>query len=382
MTQQHAATERGDAQLRAWMDAEAEAPASTRLFEQVFASTRTMPQVRRWPAWWPFSPDRAGGTGGTWTRRLLLLAAVALVALGAAMLAGGGQPFRSFDRPVPSLESRAVTVFAQTCAHPRSIAVVGSDVWVTCLDQVRWFDRSGAVEGALSGTALGVDAAGGWLATGDRVASLDRAGTLGPLLPAPNISDVALDDGSAWAMDATDHRVVRVDRTTNTLMATIALPSRPSTIVASGGKAWVLLPDIERIAVVDPASNSVTDLVVVAHPAAILAAFDAIWVVSDAPLALTRIDPATLRTDRHPIQALGSSRPDIATRRMSVADVGGSLWIAADAEVAELDPTTVAALRVISVLATDPIPIGGIAGLDGQLLLIGPDQDRILAISP
>src|SRR5512146_1968814 len=158
MTNPRTTSDRPDAHLHAWMDAEAEAPASTRLFEQVLATTRTMPQVRRWPTWWPISPDRGRAPGGVSVRQLLLLVAIGLALLGAAVIAGGGRPLFSRIRPGPTTEARLATLFAQTCAHPLSIAVAGGDVWVSCFDQVRWFDGHGALQGAESGSALGVDA--------------------------------------------------------------------------------------------------------------------------------------------------------------------------------------------------------------------------------
>lgn len=385
MTRHRTETQRIDVQIRGWMQSEAEAPASTRLFEQVIETTRTMPQLRRRPAWWPFESG-SGEADHRTTARLLVLVAIGLVAaLGAVVITGGGRAFLSIVRPAPTMVGRAAERFVDTCAHPMSIATVGGEVWVSCIDQVRWFDANGKVQGAVSGTALAVDAEGGWLSTGDQVTSIDAGGALGPVVTAPNTVAIALDADSAWAVDATDERVVRIDRATRAVIATIPLSSRPSAVVASAGRIWLILPDIGRVAVVDPASNSVIDLVPVAHPAAIVAAFNSIWVASTGPVVVTRIDTSTLRADGHPIAALSASSPDAARGTaavISIADVNGSVWVAMNADLVELDPDTVAATRVVQVLAPDPVPIGSIAGLDGRLLLIDPTHDRVLSLSP
>jgi hypothetical protein len=368
-----------DAQLRDWMDAEATAPAPTRMFDQVLGTTAAMPQLRRWPGWRPAVLDAHSSR-----RLVLLVAASLLVALLAAIVAGGTGRLLTTARPTPTSELRIGALFAPTCAHPASIATAGEQVWVACQDQVRRFDPTGSVNAAVPGAAVAVDATGAWVAGGAGIRPLDEAsGTAGVAVAVPGTSAIALDAGSVWAMDPADQRVVRVDRATSRLIATVQLPSRPAALATAGGRVFVVLPDLGRIGVVDTASNSLTDLVAVARPAAIAAAFGEIWVGSDSPATLTRLDPTTLQAQGHPLPALDGLGATATTSGLSaIAADARSLWLAAGSWVAQVDPGSSELTRLIEIRAPDRLPIAGLALLDGQLLILDPAGDRVLRLTP
>lgn len=355
-------------QLRAWMEDEADAGASSRMYDAIFTATATTPQARRWPLWPPVTLQP------TSTRRpSVVLVLMLLVATAAAVLAGAGLGLLPIPRPAPTAAVRAAQEFARTCAHPHSIATVGSETWAACVDQIRWFDRNGTVNGAVPGSAVSVDEAGAWVVVATGVRALDPASLrLGTIVPAPGTTDLALDADSTWAMNPTQELVVRVERATNRVVATIRLPSRPASLVAGAGRVWVALPDLGRIAVIDPASNSVTDLVAVATPAAVSFGAGAVWVLSDAAASVTSIDPSTLHAEVH-LAVLAAT---------SIAVDGRDLWLAAGAEILELDATTVQPIRHLEARATGPLVIGGLAATAGQVLLLDPSNDRILSVTP
>jgi DNA-binding beta-propeller fold protein YncE len=112
------------------------------------------------------------------------------------------------------------------------------------------------------GSAVGVVGAFGsvWGAGGTSVIRIDPAtNAIAATIPVPNAAWTAASDDAVWV--TTNSGVVRIDPATNAVVATVPLtgPLGDPDVVA--GKVWVPQIRSNRIAIVDPASNSVTGFV-------------------------------------------------------------------------------------------------------------------------
>jgi hypothetical protein len=376
--------DRAMSDIRDWLASEGNVDAPTRLFEGIYDATHDLPQVRTLPRWLP-------EPGSSWSRRgfVLVAAAAVVLALGVAAVTGVGRLLLRTLTPAPvTLEILQGQLFAPTCPHPRTLTAVGDAVWVACLDQIRRFDAStGAVSGAVPAGALAVDASGAWIAAPGGAQSLDPA-TLarGPLVRLPDVTAIALDASSAWAIQPGEQQLVRIDRATSQETGAAHLTSRPAGLVAAAGKVWVLLPDEDRVAVVDPEGPAVTHDVAVAQPLAIAAGSGSIWVVSGAPPAfLVRIDPSSLATSTTALQgppAAASGGPPVSTTAAIVEASGNAVWVIDGSRLEKFDPTSVALTGLIEVRAPDPVALGGAAPLGDQLLVIDAAQNRLLRLNP
>jgi hypothetical protein len=374
--------ERRMREIRDWLDAEARVDAPTRMFEHVFEATREMRQVRTWPRWLPSRPASPA-------QRALALGVVLLLAavLGFGALAGVGQKLRDVERSRPTPEPAVTGIFASTCPHPQGVIVVASAVWVSCTDQVRRFDSTGAVTGATPAGAIAIDGGGAWVSLSGGLRTLDPA-TLatGPIFAATHVTELALDASSVWAIEPAEQRLLRIDRTTRQQVAVIQLPSAPGQLVAAAGRIWVTLPDEDRIAVVDPAANVVSDLVPAAHPSNIAGALGSIWVVSGtSPAAVIRIDPTTLGTETVALPATPASpSPGLATNPAApgLATLDGAIWVVDGSRLDEIDPSTLGLMRLFDVRAPDSLPLEGVAPLGQDLLVVDTAGNRVLQVTP
>jgi len=305
------------------------------------------------------------------------VAAVALVLLlGAIVVLGAGQ---LLHRPTPpTLETRGADVFAPTCAHPAGLTVVAEAIWVSCVDQVRRFDPTGAVTGAVPATALAVDAAGAWIAASGGVRSLDPATfAVGPPLRLPNVTALALDDTAVWALQPAEKTLVRIGRATSVQTGSLTFSSRPAGVAVGAGRVWVLLPDEDRVAVVDADTIAVLADVAVRDPVAAVASSCAVWIVAGSPTtSVIRIDPGSLATDELPLPASADGGlPGIAA-------FDGAIWAIDGSRLSDIDPVNRAVIAVVDVRAPSPATLGAAASVGGQLLVIDTTGDRLLRVRP
>ena len=128
--------------------------------------------------------------------------------------------------------------------------------------------------------------------------------------------------GSIWAVgDGTDRRIWRIDPT-GKVIATIALPVMPRSMVVVGTTGWVTAPLDDVVLKVDTMTNQVVDRVPVGrNPDGILSADGSLWVVNSLDGTVNRLDP-------HSGQKLGTV--DVGGHPTEVAAAGGSMWVVSD----------------------------------------------------
>ena len=166
---------------------------------------------------------------------------------------------------------------------------------------------------------------------------------------------VAFSRGAVWAGKGDTKSLVRIDPTSDRVLATIAVGVEPWYIVASDTAVWLSDWRTNTVVRVDPASNSVVATVagLPAGPTGLALAPGALWVASSRGNMLTRIDTATNRV-------AGTLATDPTP--LPVAYAYGSIWVRnefkeGNGTVQRVDPT--------SGEVTATIPVGPPAGRDG-----------------
>lgn len=369
-----------DHAIASWLESEAVGRAPDRLFETVFAATRT----RRQAAAWQGSLDALrGGLLGRAAGRVVLVGVALAIAAG-LLLAGAAV----LNHPQPTLRparSVSATVLATTCAHPSAVVVVSGSAWVTCQDQVRRFDAvTGRVNAAVVASLIAVDATGAWAATGTEVESLDTSGIPIDRLPVKGASALALDATSLWVAEAANRSVVRVDRATYAIAPPIDVGGAASAIVSSGGVAWVALGFDRQVVRIDAATNSVTGRFDEPAADAIQIAGGRVWLLDAGASVVYAIDPSsgavTARAGLPPLtQRPGDS---VAVPWTGLTADGNSLLVVRGSEVVRVDGATGAIVDVLRITSATPASLGGIAAGPTGLLAIDSAGQRLLAVAP
>jgi hypothetical protein len=379
-----------DVRLQRWFESEATGRAPDRMFEHVFATTATTPQARAWPRWLS-RPDARNG------RRLLLLAAAALVALAlasGALFAGAERLFNLASPAPPAVREVSATSVANACPHADGVTPVGSAVWIHCPDQMRRLDpATGEVTGVLPALAFAADDREVWIATERTVDVLDPSTLVGlSSHPVAGATAITLDARAAWIALRADHQIIRIDRTSLATAATISLPGEPGAVTTGGGFIWVTIPGADRVVRIDPATNEISASITVVSPSAMAFVGGRVWVLDASASALTQIDPVTSVTQVRefvpsPAGTGGASAlaPGSLSPPGGFAMVGTSLWEVGGSDAVETDAVSGAVLQTIHVV--DPVEavdvaLTAIAGVNEQLYLVDGKGGHVLALSP
>jgi len=204
---------------------------------------------------------------------------------------------------------------------------------------------------------------------------------------------VAASDDAVWVL-TNDRRLVRIDPTTNRIVATIALPDSewPEATVALGdGAVWVTVaspstttnPELDSLLRIDPATNTIAARIHVGHsPEGIAVTPGAIWTANhrsswpdDNPhpngiFEISRVDPVTnTETRRVQVEKRSNAIDDHAgfcCGPQGMTAAAGSIWITDPQDsgsglVIRVDPVTGA---VVTLPVADPklIACGEIVG--------------------
>ena len=156
---------------------------------------------------------------------------------------------------------------------------------------------------------------------------------------------VAIGEGAAWV--ANDGSVSRIDPATNAVIATITLPMRGMTWVATGmGAVWVSIAGSNHTVVrIDPASNTVAAAIQVGiapeRPAPLVVGHGAVWATNFQESTLARIDPATNSVTAKIATSPDPRREDLG-HPSGVAVTAGAVWVVnhREAKVLRVDPVT------------------------------------------
>jgi virginiamycin B lyase len=182
---------------------------------------------------------------------------------------------------------------------------------------------------------------------------LTRAGTTAPSLPpagriiarVPLPGDpqhLAFGAGSLWATTFDTDELIRVDATTNAVVARIPLVRRRATAVrwlAFGeGSVWVSNFDDNSVSRVDPATNSIVATIpVTLEPTGVTVGAGSVWVTNHRAGTISRIDPGTNRVVAEiSVGPPGPSGPQV------LAAATGAIWVTVPNAMAlvQVDPAS------------------------------------------
>ena len=209
---------------------------------------------------------------------------------------------------------------------------------------------------------------------------IERAATVVASIPLDaHGTRVAVNDGSAWARLA-DGSVVRVDTTTNSVVARIPVGSGEFGSLAVGeGAAWVTTFDKDTVSRIDPATNKVLAAIPVGtNPEGVAVTPGAVWVSNHRAGSISRIDPATNKAVA--TITFGKTAP---SGPKDIAISHGSLWTSVPnmGLVVRIDPAANKVVATIKVLGTDGLVIGDEAvysyGFGGQLYEIDAATNEV-----
>ncbi len=205
----------------------------------------------------------------------------------------------------------------------------------------------------LAGLALALLAG----AAGPAKADLPSGATIVASIPVSTPRDVTAGFGSIWVANGPSRTVTRIDPTTDTVTAVIAVPDPASVLAVGAGSVWVSSFPGNSIARIDPTTNAVLAKISSGGLGPIgITFFDGfVWVANhhgNPTGSIAKIDPATMQiVDLIPVGAAQfEAGPSL------VAAGAGSLWVGVPnlTAVVRVDPA------VDSIAAT--IPVKGACG--------------------
>lgn len=156
---------------------------------------------------------------------------------------------------------------------------------------------------------------------------------------------VNLAAGSVWVGSTGPNAVNRIDPSTNTVSAVVALPGAPCAGLASGlGHLWVPLcgpkPGLARV---DLKTGRLAEVFAVAPAGAeggVAVSADSVWMVTDKQGSLARIDPVSGKVRQVIATPPGSFNPAYADGRIYLTQVDGAALTTVDARTGKVLATT------------------------------------------
>jgi virginiamycin B lyase len=194
-------------------------------------------------------------------------------------------------------------------------------------------------------------------------------------------SGVAVGAGAVWvATWGVEHsRVVRIDPTSNRVVASTVVPLGQATVAVGEGAVWVASSSDNSVSRIDPATNRVvTTIDVDRQPSGIAVAAGSVWVANALDDTVSRIDPASNRVVATiPIPGRGSA--------FSLAAAGGSVWVSGNHGLYRIDPAGNRVTKVDVCCGEVAAGAGGLwvaNGMDRTVLRVDPATGRVLARIP
>jgi YVTN family beta-propeller protein len=311
-------------------------------------------------------------------RRPLLLALLGAFVMAGALAAGlvlslgGGGPAKPSTKPTltPKVDSlqridAKTSRLAATIGlgrFPSAVAVGAGSVWAGTLDDQKLL-RIDPTTNAITGTvttggteAIDVGYGSVWVLTASYPSSLDRIDPVTLALsssPVPGFRSVAAGEGGVWTIGI--QGLMHVNRGGQTVKQFI-VGYDPFVVAAGGGAVWVL-DDTPPGGVlrVDPTSNRVVATIPLGFdPGGMAFGSGALWVTNNSGDAVVEIDPATQRVTR----SIG-----VGDGPVGVAVGEGSVWVAnyRDGTVSRIDPSRGSVAATIRV-GTEPTYVAAGAG--------------------
>jgi len=166
--------------------------------------------------------------------------------------------------------------------------------------------------------------------------------------------------------------LVLVSPQTGRRVASVALRSAPTRLIAATGSLWVTQLDAGTVTRIDPRSRTVSQTIRVGSgPTGIAAARGALWVANSLDATVSRIDPANDSV----VQTIA-----VGGQPTGVAALGGSVWVASHLQgtVSRIDAATG---RVTAVVRTGRGPTDVLAAA-GALWVSNEDAGTVTRIDP
>jgi virginiamycin B lyase len=225
---------------------------------------------------------------------------------------------------------------------------------------------------------LAVDGPTVWATNESRLERWSRKGRLASVQLGEPCGAMAVHSRFVWVADCKEKAVYKIDGRTAQIVAVVrtglASPDGETNVVAGGGSIWVPSDTSGRIVRIDPSSNQVIASVSV-DPGTHYLAFGmaSLWAVSSSQRSLQQIDPRTNTVVRR--VALGRGPGFLAVGE-------GAVWVQeqTDGTVARIDPTTgnvTGRVKVGKTLKWGDIDTGG-----GQVWLRTTDDQAYAIIDP
>jgi hypothetical protein len=239
-----------------------------------------------------------------------------------------------------------------------------------------------AVVGATALLAVAIPLA--WLSTlGERPGHESVAGDHGRLAVnghvalEPGVTDLAFHDGSVWVAGA-GGVVTRVDAKTDAITARIDVAGigDHGRIAIGEGSVWVTAPELRddgtrgNLVRIDPSTNEIVATIHVGGPISGLGIGGGwVWVTRPeaGPGTLFRVDPDTDRVVDHHSVGVSPGRPIYAY---------GYVWVASTDAIVSVSKIDPASGKVVAVVDTPPVQSSG----DGSLWAVG--DDSIVRLDP
>jgi len=202
------------------------------------------------------------------------------------------------------------------------------------------------------------------------------------VFPVPGSPDWIAVDEDVWISNKPKDSVARLSATTNKVVATIPVGSRPcSGLAAAFGSLWVPNCSDQTLSRVDLKSGAVTATIqttIGSSEGSIVAGAGSIWILTDAKGTLARFDPATNRLVAEIHVAPGS---------YGLAFGEDALWVTSSERntVTRVDPATNLVVETISVGKTPRFIAAGDGGVwslnqgDGSVSRIDPATNKVVA---
>jgi YVTN family beta-propeller protein len=174
------------------------------------------------------------------------------------------------------------------------------------------------------------------------------------------IYGMAADSTAVWVHNSEQGTVVRVDPTTNQVVATIHVGHGLGDVVLQGGFVWVGNHDDSTVSKIDPKSNKVVDTIALPPPTGFLGTSPGtVWVASKGNSEVMKIDPSTDKVVTSVMVPGGPTWSSFGAR---------SLWIcihdSSAVGLARMDLTTNNADTTIDIGSTQGYSCGGVAASD------------------
>ncbi|HKB28386.1 MAG TPA: hypothetical protein VKC59_05140 [Candidatus Limnocylindrales bacterium] len=388
-----------DVRLTSWMADVLPERVPTRVLEEAFARTGNARQLRRWP-WVRLLPGHRSPLASR-AQLAILGASLIIVSLAAIALSGGVPRPTPSPTPLPSPSRPAavavVPVGSVGVLGPFGIATDGTSVWVLGGSGV--VSRIDSASGVLTATTTlspptdeyqAIAAAGGgvWVSdwTTGRVVRLDPSSltVVATVAVGQAPKGIVVDSTGVWVALTRGGAVVRIDPSTNVIATSIPVglagPEGPNWLASRAGALWVGVPNSQSVYEIDEARGSVTATIPVPSPAVpcggLAVGVSAVWVTScDNTQALARIDPTTLSASILALDGLA----------YAVTIVNGRPWFATHtgqipAMTIEAANDTAAAIVAALVVTGGGPEAGDMVAAAGSIWLVDTPGNRILRL--